>query len=80
MGAQVCKGQMPARTANPRNKTGKAQAWNCGCELKLREPLQIERRGDIAGGDVNGDDPDENERAAEEGIKRQLHRAVFLVR
>ena len=42
----------------------------------MRELLEIERTGR----DVGREDADENERAAEEGIERELHRAVFLVR
>ena len=66
---------MPPSTAKPRNRTGKAQACSCGVEVELRELLEIEG----AGGRVNGEDADEDERAAKEGIERQLHRAVFLV-
>src|SRR5205814_404855 len=47
-------------------------------ELKLRELLEIEGVG--AGCDINCDNADQCERAAEERIERQLHRAVFLVR
>src|SRR5213595_3501406 len=47
-------------------------------ELKLGELLEIEGVG--AGGDINRDNADQRERAAEERIERQLHRAVFLVR
>ena len=75
VGAQVCNGQMPASTANPRNKTGKAQVCICGVNGKCASCWRSRRPGS----DVNGKDPDENERAAEKGIKRQLHRAVFLV-
>ena len=41
----------------------------------MRQLLEIEGPGRC----VSGKDPDENKRAAEERIKRQLHRAVFLV-
>ena len=44
-------------------------------EFVLRELVQIER----SGGDIGGDDGEEDKRAAQERIERQLHRAVFLV-
>src|SRR5262249_32024379 len=50
-------------------------------ELKLGQLLEIQCGRCVSGPsiDVNGEDPDENECAAEEGVKRQLHRAVLLV-
>ena len=63
----------------PEKQNGKGPGLELRRELKLRELLQIECAG-LAGRDVNGDDADEDQRAAEEGIERQLHRAVFLVR
>src|SRR5205823_5994931 len=44
-------------------------------ELELRELLQVERTG----GDISGDDGQENKCAAQERIEGQLHGAVFLV-
>ena len=41
----------------------------------MGELIQVERTG----GDIGGDDSDENKRTAEEGVEGQLHRAVFLV-
>src|SRR5438477_530714 len=60
----------------PDEQHGKRPRLKLRCELKLRELLKIER----SSGHVRGDDSDEDERASEEGIKRELHRAVLLVR
>src|SRR5262249_40191317 len=44
VGAQVCKGQMPASTAKPRNNTGNAhdcscgENWNCASSFRSSDP------------------------------------------
>ena len=43
--------------------------------MELRELLEIEG----SGSHVGGDDSDEYQRASEEGIERQFHRAVLFV-
>ena len=44
-------------------------------KLESSELIQVERTG----ADIGGNDPDENKRTAEEGVKGQLHCAVLLV-
>src|SRR5882724_1357491 len=62
----------------PEEQNGEDPVLELQRELKLCELFEIERVG--AGCDINCDNADQRERAAEERIERQLHRAVFLVR
>src|SRR6266404_4497774 len=70
---------MQRPNAGQHGETDKQNWKRPGLELrrkfKLRELIQVERATD----DVNHDDPEKHERAAEERIESQLHRSVFLV-
>src|SRR5947207_2627229 len=68
----------PCENSGPQKQKREDPVLECRRELNLGEPMQVESVGPSRY--VDRDDTDQSERPTEEGIKRQLHRAVFLVR